>query len=130
MSVQTIIKTHEVKVLDEQGNPIKDEKGKFVKEIVSKEYRIDADFVPSAIEDICIEFIDNYVEANNQGEWLLKQLEKKEVYKKGKKIGQEKEISFVSLRSFFANEFFKDIVKGAGKKEENFRNKLLAKYKK
>lgn len=130
MAIQTTIKTHEVKLLDELGNPIKDENGKVKKKLVSKEYRIDADYVPTAVEDIVIEFIDNYVEANNEGDWLVNELMKKETYKKGKKKGQEKDISFVTVRADFAKKFFPNIIKGTGNKEDNFRNKLLAKYKK
>ena len=130
MAVKTKIITHKIKVLDEQGNPIKLDNGKFKWEEVSKEYRIDADFVPNAVEDICIDFIDNYVEANNKGEWLVNELMKKETYKKGKKKGEQKDISFVTLRSAFVHEFFPAILKGAGQKEESFRDKLLAKYKK
>ena len=121
---------HKVKALDEQGNPIKDEKGKYVWNVVEKPYRIDAEFVPTEIDEICIDFIDNYVEANNKGEWLVSELMKKETYKKGDKKGQEKDISFVSLRSAFAHEFFPQIIKGKADSEENFRKKLLAKYSK
>lgn len=122
--------THKVKVLDEAGKPVKDENGKFQWKQVSKKYRVDADFVPTAVEEICIDFIDNYVEANDEGEWLVSELVKKETYKNGDKKGQEKDISFVTLRSVFTNKFFPEIVKGAGKKEESFRSKMLAKYKK
>ena len=130
MAEQKKIITHKVKVLDEQGNPIKDEKGKLVWKKVGKEYRIDADFVPTAIEDICLDFIDNYIEANNEGEWVLKVLEQTEVYKKGKKQGKTKEVSFVTLRSAFASKFFPEIIKGSDKKEENFRERMKKKYNK
>ena len=121
---------HKVKVLDESGNPIKNEKGNFVWEIVEKEYRVDADFKPKAIDDICAEFIDNYVEANDEGEWFVSVLESKETYKKGEKKGQEKDISFVTIRSAFAKKFFPEIIKGTSEKEKSFREKMLAKYKK
>ena len=130
MAEKTKIIKHKVKVLDEAGKPVKDENGKYKWQVVEKSYRVDAEFVPTAIEDICIDFIDNYVEANNQGEWLVNELMKKETYKNGSKKGQEKEISFVTLRSAFAKKFFPAIIKGAGQKEESFREKLLAKYKK
>ena len=130
MAEKTKIIKHKVKVLDEEGNPIRNEKGRFKWKVVEKTYRIDADFVPTAIEDICIDFIDNYVDANNEGEWLVSELEKTEVYKKGKKQGEEKDISFVSLRAAFTKKFFPDIIKGSDKKEESFRTKLLAKYSK
>lgn len=121
---------HKVKVLDESGNPIKNEKGNFVWETVEKEYRVDADFKPKAIDDICAEFIDNYIEANDEGEWFVGILESKETYKKGEKKGQEKEISFVTIRSAFAKKFFPEIIKGTSDKELSFREKMLAKYKK
>ena len=121
---------HKVKVLDESGNPIKNEKGNFVWKTVEKEYRVDADFKPKAIDDICAEFIDNYIEANDEGEWFVGILESKETYKKGEKKGQEKEISFVTIRSAFAKKFFPEIIKGTSDKEQSFREKMLAKYKK
>ncbi len=121
---------HKVKVLDESGNPIKNEMGNFVWETVEKEYRVDADFKPKAIDDICAEFIDNYIEANDEGEWFIGILESKETYKKGEKKGQEKDISFVTIRSAFAKKFFPEIIKGTSVKEKSFREKMLAKYKK
>ena len=125
----TVIK-HKVKKLDESGNPIKNEKGHFVWETVEQKYRIDAGFKPKAIEDICAEFIDNYVEANDEGEWFISILESKETYKKGEKKGQEKHISFVTIRSAFAKKFFPEIIKGKPEQEQSFREKMLAKYKK
>lgn len=125
----TVIK-HKVKKLDESGNPIKDKKGHFVWDTVEQKYRIDAEFKPKAIDDICAEFIDNYVEANNEGEWFVSVLEQKETYKKGAKKGQEKDISFVSIRSAFVRKFFPEILVGTSDKEQSFREKMLAKYKK
>ena len=55
----TVIK-HKVKKLDEQGNPIKNEKGNFVWETVEKKYRVDGGFKPTSIDEICADFIDNY----------------------------------------------------------------------
>lgn len=130
MAVKYSIIKHKVKKLDESGNPIKDEKGHFVWEVVEKKYRVDADFKPTSIDEICAEFIDNYVEANNEGEWFVEVLQRTEVYKKGEKKGQEKEISFVSIRSAFAKKFFKEIIKGEPEKELSFREKMLAKYNK
>ena len=90
----TVIK-HKVKKMDAEGNPIKNEKGNFVWEEVEKSYRVDAGFKPEAIEEICAEFIDNYIEANNEGEWFVNLLSSKETYKKGEKKGQEKDISLI-----------------------------------
>lgn len=124
----TIIK-HKVKKVDEAGTPIKDEKGNFVWETVEKQYRVDPDFKPTAIDEICAEFIDNYVEAHDEGEWFVSVLEKKETYKRGEKKGKEKEVSFVTIRSEFAKKFFSEIIKGKADKELSFRDKMLAKYK-
>ncbi len=125
----TVIK-HKVKKLDEQGNPIKNDKGNFVWETVEKKYRVDAGFKPTSIDEICADFIDNYVEANDEGEWFVSVLEQKETYKKGEKKGEEKDISFVTIRSAFANKFFPEIIKGKPEQELSFRDKMLAKYKK
>ena len=122
--------THKVKKLDEDGNPIKNDSGNFVYINVEKQYRIDADFKPTSISEICSEFIDNYVDANNEGEWFISVLEQKETYKKGKKKGQEKEISFVSIRSAFVRKFFPEILKEEPGKKLSFREQMLAKYKK
>ena len=130
MAAKYTVIMHKVKKLDENGNPIKNEKGNFVWENVEKQYRIDAGFKPTSIDEICAEFIDNYIEANDEGEWFVELLEKTETYKKGEKKGQEKEISFVSIRSAFAKKFFPEIIKGATEKELSFREKMLAKYKK
>jgi hypothetical protein len=130
MAEKYSIITHKVKKLDASGNPIKDEKEHFVWEVVEKKYRVDADFKPSSIDEICAEFIDNYVEANNEGEWFVGVLEKTEVYKKGDNKGKKKAISFVSIRSEFVNKFFPEIIKGEPAKELSFREKMLAKYKK
>ena len=130
MAVKYTVIKHKVKKLDEAGKPIKNEKGNYVWETVEKQYRIDPDFKPTAIDEICAEFIDNYVEANNEGEWFVSVLEKTETYKKGAKKGEEKELSFVSIRSAFANKFFPQIIKGKAEQELSFRDKMLAKYKK
>lgn len=130
MAAEYITIKHKVKKLDKDGNPIKNDKGNFVYTVVEKKYRVDADFKPEAIDEICSTFIDNYVEANNQGEWFISVLEKKETYKKGKKKGQEKEISFVSIRSAFVRKFFPEILKEEPGKKLSFREQMLAKYKK
>ena len=127
MADKRVIIKHKVKKLDEENKPIKTKEGKFVWEVVAKEYRVDADFKPTAIDEICAEFIDNYVEANNEGEWFVSVLEKTETYKKGKRKGETKDISFVTIRSEFAKKFFPEIIKG--EKPVSFREKMLAKYK-
>ena len=129
MAEKYITIKRKIKKLDEQGNAIKDN-GKLVYETLEQKYRVDADFKPSAIDEICSEFIDNYVEANNEGEWFVSVLEMKETYKNGPKKGQEKDASFVTIRSEFANKFFPEIVKGNKKEEKTFRERMLEKYKK
>lgn len=128
MAIKEIIKTHKVKARDESGNFIKDEKGHFVWEEKEIRYRIDPDFIPEKIEDICSEFIDAYVEAHNQGEWFVDVLNRKEEIKNGKNKGKFKDISFVGIRSAFASEFFPSIIVGKAEKELSFRDKMLAKY--
>lgn len=107
-------------------------------------YNIDADFIPSAINEICIEFIEAYCEANNKIEWLVETVSKKKsfevpVYAKGKKDKDGNKIQigtkvrtvdypFVSIRADFVNEFFPSILKGEPEKELTIKEKILAKY--
>lgn len=88
-------------------------------------YRVDADFVPKKLDEICEEFIQNYCLAKGKEEWLDKQYESKETfevktskrtyrgveYTKGQKYEADK--SFISIRKDFAKEFF-----GIDKKKE------------
>jgi hypothetical protein len=76
-------------------------------------YRIDADFTPSKLDEISIEFVINYCEANNQAEWLYEKLTTK-VPCKIKKTGETKlrEIPFVKLREEFVSKFFPALKKG------------------
>ena len=46
------------------------------------------------------------------------------------KKGQEKDISFVTIRSAVAKKFFPEIIKGTSVKEKSFREKMLAKLDK
>lgn len=99
-------------------------------------YRIDASFIPAAVNEICDKFIINYCIANNEEEWLFNELNATETATANKdrkvtavvngikqknynvKAGEsyEQPKSFVSLRSDFANKFFPDIVKGSSTK--------------
>ena len=97
-------------------------------------YRVDAGFVPEKIGDICEEFIQNYVIAKNETDWLVAQYSEKEEAtakkdtkkrKAGEKYLQDK--SFVSIRSAFVEKFFPDIKKGTGK-ENTARTDFLKKY--
>ena len=86
-------------------------------------YRIDADFVPKKLGEICEDFIQNYCLANGKEDWLDEQYASKETFtvktekKKYKGVvyyqGQtyEADKSFISIRKDFAKEFF-NITKG------------------
>lgn len=62
------------KMTDENGKYIKDEKGKFIYEtdayghkvydVEETEYRIDPDFIPQTADEICLEYIDAFCEAD------------------------------------------------------------------
>ncbi len=127
-----------VKKKDKDGNEIKDNNGKFVYETIATKYRVDAEFVPSAIGEICDDFMDNYVEAHNEGAWFVSQLEMKEPKKvrvkqaDGSFIEEEKmvPISFMTLRSNFAKKFFPNIVKSTSTNKETYIERMLKKYKK
>jgi len=83
-------------------------------------YRVDADFKPTALSEICEEFIQNYCIANDKIEWLTEQYNSTETFtvksteRKIKKDGKELKVgdtyeapkSFVSIRSAFGAEFF------------------------
>jgi len=108
----------------------KDKEKKEVKVV----YRIDAGFQPKAIGEICEEFIQNYVIANNETDWLVAQYSEKETAtakkdtktrKKGDTYEQDK--SFVSIRSAFVDKFFPDIKKGTGK-DETARTAFMKNY--
>lgn len=103
---------------------IKTSKGK-EGEIKETRYRIDADFKPKKIGDICQEFIANYCEANNQGEWLLDTIDKKETDKHGK----EMDISSMSIRKAFVLQFFPDILKGKDK-APTWKEQMKARFSK
>lgn len=125
MAVPTYItKKHYIYEKDADGNRRRTNK---VKEI---EYRTDADFSPKKIDDICIEFIENYCVANNQIDWLLEASNEKEIINKAKdkeKIGKKKKKSFVGLRADFVKKFFPEIVVGKPEKV-SFIDAFNAKY--
>lgn len=127
-----------VKKKDKDGNEIKDNNGKYVYETIAIKYRVDAEFVPSAIGEICDDFMDNYIQAHNEGEWFVSQLEMKEPKKVKvkqadgsiKEVEKMEPISFMTLRSNFAKKFFPNIVKATSSNTETFRDRMLKKYKK
>lgn len=102
-------------------------------EVVVK-YRVDADFKPEKVSDIQEEFIQNYVVANGEVDWLVAQYNETEeaVAKKdsrGKKAGQKykQQKSFVSIRAAFVAKFFPEIVKGKSS-EQTLRTDFMKKY--
>ena len=111
--IETIIKKHTV---------INKETGE--KTVVEKEYRIDADFVPTTTADIAPEFIENWCVANKKTDWLVEEVQKTITDKNGK----EKDLPFVNLRADFVKEFFPSIISGSSKKGETFKDRILAKY--
>jgi len=122
---------HKVKVRDNDGNPVK-KNGKFLWEEKEKKYRVDPDFVPSKVEEICEDFIINFCEANGKEAWLEAQYNSKEMKKKkvdGVEIKEEQPKSFVSIRSAFMDEFFNGIRKGKKEKPLTKREQWLAKRK-
>ena len=107
-------------------------------EKVETNYRIDADFKPTAISDIAIEFIENYCVANNQLEWLVEKVNTTsyEVERKDKNTGKKyKEVvqcdnyPFVNLRKDFATKFFSNIFKGDNSSStETFKERINRLY--
>lgn len=103
-------------------------KQEFITKISGKEkkeitYRIDADFAPTDINDICIEFIENYCVAKKETGWLVDTVSKSIVDKTGKK----RDYPFVSIRADFVKKFFPEIVKGTSK-GETIKERILRKY--
>ncbi len=105
-------------------------------EVTTIRYRVDADFEPTAIKDIIMDFVVNYCEANGETEWLLetvnKPFQKKQVKKdkEGNVISETKvkaDYPFVNIRRDFVKKFFPDIIVGE-EKVETWREKLNKKY--
>jgi hypothetical protein len=110
------------------------------KEIVTKQYRVDADFVPTSVDTICDKFIENYCVANNQIDWLVETVSKKTTSKRKIKDAEgnvtgHKEVevnyTFANIRSDFVTKFFPQILKGdKGNKPLSFAEQIKAKYAK
>lgn len=104
------------------------------KKTVETTYRVDPDFVPSGINEICAEFIENYCAANNAIDWLLEKVNTKIEVERKQKDGTTKVVTmdypFVSLRSDFANKYFPQIIKGDKKEELSLKDRLNKKYAK
>lgn len=111
--IETIIKKH-TKKNKETGEVT----------VIEKEYRIDADFVPTTTADIAPEFIENWCVANKKTDWLVEEVQITITDKNGK----EKYLPFVNLRADFVKEFFPSIISGNSNKGETFKDRILAKY--
>lgn len=105
-------------------------------EVAETTYRIDADFVPTEANQICMEFIENYCVANNQIAWLLEEVNitAYSVKRKNKETGEEytevvkcDNYPFVNLRKDFIEKFFPTIIKGNAEKK-TWKDILNAKY--
>ena len=93
-------------------------------------YRIDADFVPSASSEICMDFIENYCVANKKTDWLVEVVQKTKPVKDkdGKDTGKTRDYNFIEIRAEFVDEFFPQI-KGKKKKTKmTLKEQILAKY--
>lgn len=108
--------------------------------IVETTYRVDADFVPSEINQISIEFIENYCVAKNEVEWLVTtantssyvvERTDKETKKKSFETVQCDNYPFINLRRDFAKKFFPEIIKGKdADKPETFKERINRLYAK
>ena len=114
-------------------------KKKIVKgEVVETTYRIDADFVPSAITDITQEFIENYCVAKGETEWLVEMVSTASYTtmrknEEGKKVAVTVECDgnypFVNQRRDFVVKFFPELIKGKKKEtEETFTERIKRLY--
>lgn len=111
-------------------------KSKTVKgEVIETQYRIDADFTPSKIGEISMEFIENYCVANNAIGWLLEEVNittYSVTRDKGKPTERKEVVTtdnypFVNLRKDFAEKFFPSII-GKESTTQTWKERLNAKY--
>lgn len=95
-------------------------------ETVETKFRIDAEFIPKKTNDICMEFIMNYCEANNETDWLLEEVNTTSytVERKDKATGKTftkvvecNNYPFVSLRRDFITKFFPQLINQSAKRE-------------
>jgi ABC-type Fe3+/spermidine/putrescine transport system ATPase subunit len=101
-------------------------------------YHAEAEFIPTKVDDICAEFIENYCVANGEIEWLVETCGKKTVSKRkvkndeGEVVGtKEVEIAytFANIRSDFVQKFFPQILKGdKANKPLSFADRIKQKY--
>lgn len=112
-------------------------KSKHKGKIVETTYRIDADFIPSCVAEVCLEYIENYCVAHNETDWLVQECSitsfQKEV--KNKNTGRREIITvkcksypFVNLRADFVHKFFPQILKSEGERPETFVERIKRLY--
>ena len=116
---ETITKTIKKYKTDSDGNRLKNEKGKCIYETEEVTYIIDPSWSPSKKDEVCIEYIENYIDANNEGKWFYEVLTQKDL--SGKPIPTER------ICAKFIDKFFPEI---KGKKVKSKRSQLLDKYSK
>lgn len=104
---------------------------------VETKYRVDAEFIPKKANDICMEFIVNYCEANNETKWLLEEVNISSyiVERKDKVTGETytetvkcNNYPFVNLRKDFIGKFFPSLLSNSTKKE-TWKEILNKKYR-
>ena len=109
-------------------------------EIVETTYRVDADFVPASINEITMEFIENYCVANNELNWLVAAINTDSyvVERKDEETGKKyletikcDNYPFVNLRRDFTEKFFSQILKSKNApKAETWKEKINRLYAK
>jgi hypothetical protein len=105
-------------------------------ETIETQYRIDADFKPSKIGEISMEFIENYCVANNAIDWLLEEVNittYSVIRDKGKPTERKEFVTcdvypFVNLRRDFAEKFFSSILIGTNDAPKTWKDRLNEKY--
>ena len=93
-------------------------------------YRIDADFVPSASSEICMDFIENYCVANNETDWLVEVVQKTKTIKDkdGNDTGKVRDYNFIEIRADFVDKFFPQIKGKKPKKTPTLKQRIIDKY--
>ena len=90
-------------------------------------YRIDIDFVPAKLEEICLEFMTNYCIAKNDTQWLSDMLTTKIKYvvSKGKNKGETKERKYTEkeIKKEFVGRYFENL-KAKEKEKSPFETAL------
>lgn len=106
-------------------------------EVVETTYRVDAAFKPATINEISMEFIENYCVANNEIPWLLATINTTsyQVERKDKETGKTytetvtcENYPFVNIRKDFVYKFFPSIIKGNASTKETWKERLNRLY--